>query len=210
MIYGFISALFLGEALAHHTIGGMMPSGFVQGLLSGIGHPLIGFDHFVFICAAGIAATLIGMRFLLPLLFVAATILGTGLFLLTPTLPFSEMGIAVSLCLSGILLASGCFFSKRLYAVLFFTFGLFHGFAYGEAVLGAESTAILAYLLGFSLIQYLLALCAGMLCCGLAFSAKAERTSSAFLWARIVGGSAVGVGGFILSQQILTGMGWVG
>lgn len=31
--------------------------------------------------------------------------------------------------------------------------GLFHGYGYGGAVVGAENTPILAYLMGFSLIQ---------------------------------------------------------
>jgi urease accessory protein len=31
--------------------------------------------------------------------------------------------------------------------------GLFHGYAYGESIFGAETTPLLAYLLGFTVIQ---------------------------------------------------------
>ena len=32
-------------ALAHHPMGGTTPTTFMQGLLSGIGHPILGLDH---------------------------------------------------------------------------------------------------------------------------------------------------------------------
>ena len=32
-------------AYAHHPMGGVTPSSFGEGLLSGIGHPIIGLDH---------------------------------------------------------------------------------------------------------------------------------------------------------------------
>jgi urease accessory protein len=38
--------------------------------------------------------------------------------------------------------------------------GLFHGYAYGEAIVGAQMTPLVAYLLGFTLIQYVVALVA--------------------------------------------------
>lgn len=47
-------------ALAHHAMGGQLPQTFGQGLLSGIGHPVIGVDHFAFVVAVGIVAALAG------------------------------------------------------------------------------------------------------------------------------------------------------
>jgi urease accessory protein len=38
--------------------------------------------------------------------------------------------------------------------------GLFHGYAYGEAIFGAETQPLLAYLVGFTLIQLLIAVSA--------------------------------------------------
>ena len=64
-------------ALAHHPLGGETPSTLVHGLLSGIGHPVIGLDHLAFVIAVGIAATFTARPLLMPLAFVAATIAGT-------------------------------------------------------------------------------------------------------------------------------------
>jgi urease accessory protein len=35
-------------------------------------------------------------------------------------------------------------------------FGLFHGYAFGEAVLGAEATPVIAYLAGLAIVQSLM------------------------------------------------------
>ena len=45
----------------------------------------------------------------------------------------------------------------RFAAVLAVVAGLFHGWAYGAAVVGAETTPILAYLAGFGLVQMAIA-----------------------------------------------------
>lgn len=44
-------------ALAHHPFGGTTPSTWIQGFLSGMGHPVIGPDHFVFTIVVGLLAT---------------------------------------------------------------------------------------------------------------------------------------------------------
>ena len=46
----------VAAAHAHHVMGGQTPATFVQGLLSGFGHPIIGIDHLAFIVAMGVAA----------------------------------------------------------------------------------------------------------------------------------------------------------
>src|SRR5262249_29863369 len=51
----FTTSLFTTSAFAHHVMGGKTPSTFVEGLLSGTGHPVIGPDHLAFLLAIGIA-----------------------------------------------------------------------------------------------------------------------------------------------------------
>src|SRR5438552_1104114 len=46
-------------AWAHHFMGGGPPETFAQGLLSGLGHPVIGLDHAAFILAAGFFLALV-------------------------------------------------------------------------------------------------------------------------------------------------------
>ena len=147
-------------ALAHHAMGSQTPSTLFEGLVSGLAHPVIGLDHLAFIVGAGLLAAAYPQRRWLPLAFVAATVAGTGLHLMLFDLPYTELAVALSVLALGGLLAAGRRPGAALVAGLFALSGLFHGYAYGEAVIGAEATPVAAYLLGFALIQYALCLTA--------------------------------------------------
>jgi len=67
--------------------------------------------------------------------------------------------------------------------------GLFHGAAYGAAVIGAETTPILAYLAGFGLIQFGI-----MLVAGFAMRQIWNVASMAELQPRLAGALLAGVG----------------
>lgn len=53
-VTGFVLALVSVSVFAHHPLGGETPVTFMHGLLSGVGHPVIGLDHLAFIVAAGV------------------------------------------------------------------------------------------------------------------------------------------------------------
>src|SRR5260370_4808082 len=63
-----VAVLFLitTSAFAHHVMGGEIPSTFIEGLLSGIGHPIIGPDHLAFLLAIGVAAGIGGFQLASP------------------------------------------------------------------------------------------------------------------------------------------------
>jgi len=150
-------------ALAHHPMGGALPQTSWHGLLSGIGHPVIGIDHLAFVIAAGIAAALAGSRVLLAAVFIAATVAGC---LITAaggvTLPMTEVAIAASVLLvGGLLMAGTTTVPASVFAVLFAVAGLYHGSAYAEAIVGAEATPLAAYLIGFGLVQFAIMVAAG-------------------------------------------------
>src|SRR6516164_1437322 len=63
-------------ASAHHVMGGRTPSTFMEGLLSGLGHPVIGLDHLAFLVAIGVAVGVFGLNLLLPIAFIVAMALG--------------------------------------------------------------------------------------------------------------------------------------
>ena len=63
-------------ALAHHPLGGMPMETFAHGLLSGVGHPLLGFDHLFFVIAVGIAALFTGAERLAPAAYIGAMLVG--------------------------------------------------------------------------------------------------------------------------------------
>lgn len=141
-------------ALAHHPNGGEIPSNFVEGFLSGIGHPVVGIDHLVFVIAIGLLAALssrLGM--IIPTAFVVATALGTVIHLQSVDLPAAELVISASVLLMGILLAKEKQVNLGIIAALSAIAGIFHGYAYGESIIGAETAALGAYLLGFCSIQ---------------------------------------------------------
>jgi urease accessory protein len=146
-----------GSAFAHHPMGGETPSTLWQGLLSGLGHPIIGVDHLAFIVAIGLLCAFVRMRSPgLPLALVAATVLGAALQWGGFTLPYLEVVVAASVVAAGLLLfrAPTRLKTAGLAGALA---AVCHGLAYGEAIIGAEPAPLGAYLVGFSLIQMLIA-----------------------------------------------------
>ena len=71
-------------------------------------------------------------------------------------LPIPEIIIAFSVLIAGVLLARKNATNLALLISLGAIAGVFHGYAYGEAIVGAENTPLYAYLSGFSLIQLII------------------------------------------------------
>lgn len=144
---------FGSPAFAHHAMGGELPRTAWHGLLSGLGHPIIGVDHLAFVLGVGLMAYLAGSVALLPLLFVAGTVLGCVLHVLDYNLPTSEIAIAVTVAIAAAVVAWRAKLPASLLAPLLAVAGAFHGYAYGESIIGAEPAPLAAYLAGFGLIQ---------------------------------------------------------
>lgn len=185
-------------AFAHHPMGGATPSTFTEGLLSGIGHPIIGLDHLAFVIGVGLIALMLGRRFTAPLAFIGATLAGVAVHLAAISLPAVETVIALSVLLIGALVVSGAKLPLLASIALFATAGLFHGFAYGEAIFGAETTPLLAYLLGFAAIQYVIAIGVGY-----AVQGFADLTERALTNTRIAGGVVAGVGLVFVVEKLM-------
>ena len=145
-------------ALAHHMMGGRTPSTFMEGLLSGLGHPVIGLDHLAFLVAIGVAVGVFGLNLLLPIAFIVAMALGVLLHVNGAGLPGAELVVAASVLLAGGLLAWGRPLPVAAWGALFAIAGLFHGYSLGESIYGADRSALGAYLLGLVVIQSLLAI----------------------------------------------------
>lgn len=182
------------DAQAHHPMGGAMPTTFWHGLLSGVGHPVIGLDHFAFVIAVGLASLALPGRFLMPAAFLLATAAGTLIHIASISLPAAEFVVAASVAILGLLLALQIALPVWGYAAFFAIAGLFHGFAYGEAVFGAETTPIVAYLIGFVAIQYAISVGAME---GVRMLARRNGVGQPVL-VRIAGGVVAGVGIAIL------------
>ncbi|MGD2082893.1 MAG: HupE/UreJ family protein [Chromatiales bacterium] len=195
-----LSALAAAPAQAHHAMGGATPESFSQGLLSGLAHPVIGLDHFAFLLVLALLAYTFrsGTRWLLPIPFIAAALGGTALHLSQASLPLAETMIALSVLLGGVAVVLRRRPEALVLGSAFAAAGLFHGYAYGESIVGAEATPLLAYLIGFSLIQY--AVVVG----GIRLLDLAARRSEALQGAamRIGGGLASLAGGLFLAANL--------
>ena len=140
-------------AWAHHVMGGKMPETFMQGLLSGLGHPVIGVDHLAAIVGVGILAALAGRSAAVVLAFSVAVIAGVGLHLSRIDLPASELFVGLTTLLIGALVILRQSMSAGRALLLFALAGLVHGYALGESIVGAEPSPLVAYVLGLLIMQ---------------------------------------------------------
>jgi len=144
-------------AFAHHAMDGATPETFWQGLLSGLAHPVLGPDHALFLLAAGYLAFYlpVRLRYLVAAVVVVGAFAGTALHLAGAGFPLTESVIALSVLIGGLLVLRRRGLTPEGLSLLFAGFAVFHGYAYGQAIIGAERTPLVAYFVGLSMVQYL-------------------------------------------------------
>lgn len=193
-------ALVATPALAHHPLAGAPMETFAHGLLSGVGHPLLGFDHLFFVLAVGVAALFTGRALTAPLAFLAAMAAGVALSG-GAAFGFVEPMIAVSLLILGGLVAWGRALPLPVALAAFAGLGVFHGLAFGGSLAGVEgaaSGAVLAgYLIGLAAIQWAIAVGFGMV-----VSRIWGASSAAAAPARLSGAMVAGVGAFLCLEVV--------
>jgi len=143
MATGLMVTATAASAHAGHDAG----TGFTSGLL----HPMLGLDHLLAMAAIGFwsvrqSATL---KKSTPLFVIGGMILGAGIAWGGLSLPGVETGIALSVLLAGILIATMAKLPTAVGGSLVAAFMVFHGFAHG-AEMPAGATLV-AYLGGFSI-----------------------------------------------------------
>jgi urease accessory protein len=153
-----VAILSATETRAHHVADGRTPADAIEGLLSGLAHPVIEMDHMAFVLALGVVAGFTQSRMRVPFVFIAGTLVGVGGFLSRLTLPFSESLVALSLVAVGAAFIFRRLPQPRLWLTFAAGAGLVHGYAYGESIAEAEGLVIAAYLCGLAITQTLLAL----------------------------------------------------
>ena len=202
---GALFAFSTSNVLAHHPLDGMPMETFTHGILSGIGHPVLGFDHLFFIIAMGIVAAFTARRYISPLAYIAAMLAGCFAIAQGVTLPLTEAVIALSLLTLGGIVMAGRGVSLMPAIALFAAFGLFHGGAFGGSVVGYESgggiSVLMGYLIGLGVVQYAIAVTAGVIVERLSGSLSGSLSAQA-ITARLVGAAIAGVGLFLILEQI--------
>jgi urease accessory protein len=192
-------ALSSAPAFAHHVMGGLTPATFGEGILSGLGHPIIGLDHFAAVVAVGCIAAVHRAAATLIVGFVLAMMAGVALHLQGATLPAAEILVALTVIGLGALLVGHREMPTGAALTFFALAGAVHGYALGESIYGAERTPLYAYLLGLAVIQTVVALAAMRI-------ARAVTQRSVDLSPlRLVGAGIAGIGLAVLMQQLMPG-----
>jgi urease accessory protein len=183
-------------AWAHHVMGGKLPATFGEGFLSGLGHPIIGPEHLAFLLAVGIVVGAGGLNIAMCAVFIAAMAIGVAVHVAGFLVPGSEILIALSALLAGLLIARGRALPLLAWGALFAVAGFFHGYAFGELIAGAEQAPLAAYPLGLVIIQSALTV-------GVALIAQRLGTHANEMAPRLVGAVIIGIGFTALIGQIV-------
>jgi urease accessory protein len=137
-------ALALPAIADAHIVGGE-----AMGFVSGLEHPILGWDHVIAMISVGLWGAQLGRPaiWLLPLSFPLVMALGGFLGLIGVGLPGAEVGVAFS----GVLLGAVVLLELRpplaVAAALVGIFGLYHGHAHGAELPPGQNA--LLYSLGF-------------------------------------------------------------
>lgn len=187
-----VAAAFLAPGAAYAHVGAGDTHSFSYGFM----HPIGGLDHILAMVAVGMLAANLGGRALwaVPLSFVAAMAFGGYLGVLAAEVPFVELGIALSVIVFGLAIASNVRLPIVIAMALVGVFAIFHGHAHGEEMPGDASGA--AYAIGFMLATALLHIG------GIALGVGIQQIGAAH-WSRAARISGVGLS--LAGAAILTG-----
>ena len=144
---GIIPLLLLGSpAFAHHPFGMGDSSQLTgwTGLVSGVGHPLLGPDHLLFLLAISFIGLKRPIAWILPMLAIGlgGSLISQFIPLPDAVAPWAEALVSLSLVAEGFIALSVAPANWLLPL-----FGL-HGFLLGSTIVGAEPTPLLTYFLG--------------------------------------------------------------
>jgi len=136
-------------AQAHHFVEiTQLEATPLNGLLSGLAHPLLGPDHLLFLLALALVGLRQRLRWMVGLLVVG--LLGSTAGLVGPGLPGAEVLVSLTLVVEALVLLA------RLPGWLLLPAMALHGYVLSAAVLGWSAMPIYTYLGGLLLSQGLL------------------------------------------------------
>ena len=143
---------FADSALAHHPFGMGNNSSELsiwQALLSGVGHPLLGPDHLLFMLGIGFVGLKRTKNWVIPLLSVGLAGSALVQFLPLPDVlaPWAEAIVSLSLAIEGLIILN--FLNSKWLLPMF----ALHGYLLGSTIVGAEPTPLIGYFLGLLLAQ---------------------------------------------------------
>ncbi len=150
MVASGAALLAVSPAAAHTGTG--LPGGFV----SGFEHPLTGFDHLLAMVGVGLWGAFLGQPLIVALPVIFPTVMVLGAFLGMQNVPMAptEIGIALSVLVLGVVIAAKWRAPIWAACVIVAVFALFHGYAHGRELPSAADP--IGYAVGFVLATGLL------------------------------------------------------
>lgn len=147
-------ALMTTPAFAHHAMEGKTPVTWMQGLISGLAHPVLGLDHLAALVAVGLLASRFANGYLItPFAWLVGMALGAYAHMRGVDLPGGELLVAASVIVIGLVGALRPTLPIAGALLLFAIAGAAHGHALAESIIGAEAAPLGAYFAGLILIQ---------------------------------------------------------
>jgi urease accessory protein len=165
-------------------------AGHTHGFAYGFAHPFSGIDHVLAMIAVGLFAAHLGGRalWLVPLSFVSVMALAGIAGMTGVTLPFTEMGIALSVVVLGLAVAFPLNMPTLTAMALVGFFAIFHGYAHGAEM--PASASGLSYGLAFACATALLH------ATGVGLGAAIDKTGEVYGRRRVqIGGAAISIAG---------------
>lgn len=143
--------LLLASLVLLPSIAFAHPGHDTSGMLSGMMHPLLGWDHLLAMVAVGMLAVMGRKKpaWQLPLAFVSFMLIGAIFGMNGLAIPAVENGILLSLVVLGGLLASGRTNSLLVLTACCALFGTLHGNAHGIELPAGQGA--ISYVVGFTL-----------------------------------------------------------
>jgi urease accessory protein len=151
------SALFAGVALLHSSaVVAHSGTGLAGGVVSGLVHPLQGFDHLLAMVLVGVWGADLGrpLIFVLPMLFPLVMVAGAIMGMASVPLPSIEIGIALSVIILGTCVALSVKAPVGSASIVVAMFAICHGYAHGRELPSAADAV--GYSSGFVLATGLL------------------------------------------------------
>lgn len=141
---GTLALIALADPAAAHEA-----AGHAGGFVSGLTHPLFGWDHVIAMVAVGLWGAFLGKPaiWILPVVFPLVMALGAALGVAGVPIPQVETGIALSGVVLGLLVALAVRAPLAVAGVVVGLFAVFHGHAHGTELPAAANP--FAYALGF-------------------------------------------------------------
>jgi urease accessory protein len=174
------------------------PLTFSQGLLSGLGHPILGLEHLAAVIAIGCLAAGQARGALLAVGYVVTTMIGAAAHIGETTVAGAEVFVALSVIALGAVLIRSEPVRTDIAIALFAFAGLVHGYTLGEPIAAAEAAPRNGYFIGLALMQSAIALAA--MAGARALAARSAKPTAV----RLLGAAVACIGLVLLVQQVVS------